>query len=203
MAIVENVPEHVADEFHHQVEECKVEFKATMSDVVTDFKFQDVTTLKKALDKLQSDKERRLDQLWGEMWIMENEIYQLQTSVSFFIVEHSWPWDYRMTHCSETQETCSATSVPALAPSLLWREVWADPKWGKNEGFQGMNSEETMHESMEKGCLHRRQTQVQSSDGRWSVSSSCTRGRGEMNEDPCIARCNCWAQRTEGNGASK
>ena len=89
MAIVENVPEHVTDEFHHQVEECKVEFKATMSDVVTDFKFQDVTTLKKALDKLQSDKERRLDQLRGEMRVMENEIYQLQTSVSQLTLEQS------------------------------------------------------------------------------------------------------------------
>ena len=49
---IENVPEHVTDEFNHQVEECKVDFKTTMSDVVMDFKFKDVTTLKKALDKL-------------------------------------------------------------------------------------------------------------------------------------------------------
>ena len=140
--------------FHHQVEECKVEFKATMSYVVTDFKFQDVTTLKKALDKLQSDKERRLDQLRGEMRVMENEIYQLQTSVSLLTSQQSWPWYNRMTDCSETQETYSATTIHALAQSLLWWKVWVDPKRGQNESFQRMNSQETMHESMEKGCLH-------------------------------------------------
>ena len=61
------------------MEECKVDFRSRMLEMVTELKYKDAFSLKNDLNSIEGEKERRIDEIRAETRLLEKDCHDLQT----------------------------------------------------------------------------------------------------------------------------